>query len=83
MHPMTIDGPIESFAPFHNVNCPKGFLYFNRQVSLVPRVRTRKVPLVGTPALLRSLELTQNLVEQGAPNLATFRLVGFNFIMAG
>nr|XP_016853430.1 PREDICTED: cleavage and polyadenylation specificity factor subunit 1 [Anolis carolinensis] len=32
LHPMTIDGPIESFAPFHNVNCPKGFLYFNRQV---------------------------------------------------
>ncbi|OCT75154.1 hypothetical protein XELAEV_18034144mg [Xenopus laevis] len=32
LHPMTIDGFIESFAPFHNVNCPKGFLYFNRQV---------------------------------------------------
>ncbi|ETE60725.1 Cleavage and polyadenylation specificity factor subunit 1 [Ophiophagus hannah] len=35
LHPMTIDGPIESFAPFHNVNCPKGFLYFNRQVYAV------------------------------------------------
>lgn len=34
LHPMTLDGPIESFAPFHNVNCPKGFLYFNRQVRL-------------------------------------------------
>lgn len=36
---MGIDGPIDSFAPFHNVNCPRGFLYFNRQVrrlSLVP-----------------------------------------------
>ncbi|XP_063777126.1 cleavage and polyadenylation specificity factor subunit 1 isoform X2 [Pseudophryne corroboree] len=32
LHPMTIDGCIESFAPFHNVNCPRGFLYFNRQV---------------------------------------------------
>ena len=32
LHPMAIDGPIDSFAPFHNVNCPKGFLYFNRQV---------------------------------------------------
>lgn len=29
---MGIDGPIDSFAPFHNVNCPRGFLYFNRQV---------------------------------------------------
>lgn len=32
LHPMGIDGPIDSFAPFHNVNCPRGFLYFNRQV---------------------------------------------------
>ncbi|KAM6350471.1 LOW QUALITY PROTEIN: cleavage and polyadenylation specificity factor subunit 1, partial [Podargus strigoides] len=31
LHPMTIDGPVDSFAPFHNVNC-QGFLYFNRQV---------------------------------------------------
>ncbi|KAK1331791.1 hypothetical protein QTO34_007467 [Cnephaeus nilssonii] len=31
LHPMGIDGPIDSFAPFHNVNCPRGFLYFNRQ----------------------------------------------------
>lgn len=30
---MGIDGPIDSFAPFHNVNCPRGFLYFNRQVT--------------------------------------------------
>lgn len=33
LHPMGIDGPIDSFAPFHNVNCPRGFLYFNRQVA--------------------------------------------------
>lgn len=33
LHPMTIDGPIESFSPFHNINCPKGFLYFNKQVT--------------------------------------------------
>lgn len=32
LHPMGIDGPIDSFAPFYNVNCPRGFLYFNRQV---------------------------------------------------
>uniref|UniRef100_A0A667X8K1 Cleavage and polyadenylation specificity factor subunit 1 n=1 Tax=Myripristis murdjan TaxID=586833 RepID=A0A667X8K1_9TELE len=31
LHPMTIDGSIESFSPFHNINCPKGFLYFNKQ----------------------------------------------------
>uniref|UniRef100_A0A671SRV0 Cleavage and polyadenylation specificity factor subunit 1 n=1 Tax=Sinocyclocheilus anshuiensis TaxID=1608454 RepID=A0A671SRV0_9TELE len=31
LHPMTIDGAIESFSPFHNINCPKGFLYFNKQ----------------------------------------------------
>uniref|UniRef100_A0A8B9S4P0 Cleavage and polyadenylation specificity factor subunit 1 n=1 Tax=Apteryx owenii TaxID=8824 RepID=A0A8B9S4P0_APTOW len=35
LHPMTIDGTVESFAPFHNINCPKGFLYFNRQVYAV------------------------------------------------
>uniref|UniRef100_A0A4W4H779 Cleavage and polyadenylation specificity factor subunit 1 n=1 Tax=Electrophorus electricus TaxID=8005 RepID=A0A4W4H779_ELEEL len=34
LHPMTIDGPIESFSPFHNINCPKGFLYFNKQVQV-------------------------------------------------
>uniref|UniRef100_A0A8C5DIP8 Cleavage and polyadenylation specificity factor subunit 1 n=1 Tax=Gouania willdenowi TaxID=441366 RepID=A0A8C5DIP8_GOUWI len=31
LHPMSIDGSIDSFSPFHNVNCPKGFLYFNKQ----------------------------------------------------
>uniref|UniRef100_A0A673AI61 Cleavage and polyadenylation specificity factor subunit 1 n=1 Tax=Sphaeramia orbicularis TaxID=375764 RepID=A0A673AI61_9TELE len=35
LHPMTIDGPIESFSAFHNVNCPKGFLYFNKQVHVL------------------------------------------------
>ena len=33
IHPMSIDGPITCFAPFHNINCPKGFLYFNKVVS--------------------------------------------------
>lgn len=32
-HPMSIDGSVKCFAEFHNVNCPKGFLYFNRTVS--------------------------------------------------
>nr|XP_033788937.1 cleavage and polyadenylation specificity factor subunit 1 [Geotrypetes seraphini] len=56
LHPMTIDGPIESFAPFHNINCPKGFLYFNRQgelrISVLPAYLSydapwpvRKIPL--------------------------------------
>lgn len=38
LHPMGIDGPIDSFAPFHNVNCPRGFLYFNRQVDAWPKL---------------------------------------------
>uniref|UniRef100_A0A8C3UGI6 Cleavage and polyadenylation specificity factor subunit 1 n=1 Tax=Catharus ustulatus TaxID=91951 RepID=A0A8C3UGI6_CATUS len=56
LHPMAIDGPVESFAPFHNVNCPKGFLYFNRQgelrISVLPAYLSydapwpvRKIPL--------------------------------------
>ncbi|XP_069771192.1 cleavage and polyadenylation specificity factor subunit 1 isoform X2 [Narcine bancroftii] len=56
LHPMTVDGPIESFAPFHNVNCPKGFLYFNKQgdlrISVLPTYLSydapwpvRKIPL--------------------------------------
>lgn len=32
-HPMTIDGDILTFAPFNNINCPQGFLYFNSKVS--------------------------------------------------
>jgi hypothetical protein len=31
-HPMGIDASIPCFAPFHNVNCQKGFIYFNRKV---------------------------------------------------
>ncbi|XP_018430492.1 PREDICTED: cleavage and polyadenylation specificity factor subunit 1, partial [Nanorana parkeri] len=56
LHPMTIDGSIESFAPFHNINCPRGFLYFNRQgelrISVLPAYLSydapwpvRKIPL--------------------------------------
>lgn len=32
-HSMVIDGEVTSFAPFNNVNCPEGFLYFNRKVT--------------------------------------------------
>ena len=33
-HPMSIDGSITTFSPFHIVNCPQGFLYFNRKSEL-------------------------------------------------
>lgn len=31
-HPMLIDGDILSFVMFNNVNCPQGFLYYNKKV---------------------------------------------------
>jgi cleavage and polyadenylation specificity factor subunit 1 len=31
-HPMAIDGSVPCFAAFNNVNCPQGFIYFNRKV---------------------------------------------------
>ncbi|XP_015609072.1 cleavage and polyadenylation specificity factor subunit 1 [Cephus cinctus] len=59
-HPMGIDGAITSFAPFNNVNCPQGFLYFNRKeelrICVLPTHLSydapwpvRKVPLRCTP----------------------------------
>ncbi|XP_071785220.1 cleavage and polyadenylation specificity factor subunit 1-like isoform X1 [Asterias amurensis] len=59
-HPMPIDGSVSCFAAFHNVNCPHGFLYFNRQgdlrISVLPTHLSydapwpvRKVPLRCTP----------------------------------
>lgn len=33
-HPLHIDGPITCFAPFHNINCSQGFLYFNSEHKL-------------------------------------------------
>uniref|UniRef100_G1RI66 Cleavage and polyadenylation specific factor 1 n=1 Tax=Nomascus leucogenys TaxID=61853 RepID=G1RI66_NOMLE len=48
LHPMAIDGPVDSFAPFHNVNCPRGFLYFNRQgelrISVLPAYLSYDAP---------------------------------------
>ncbi|XP_022837333.1 cleavage and polyadenylation specificity factor subunit 1 [Spodoptera litura] len=52
--------PVASFAPFHNTNCPQGFLYFNAKSSLrISALPThlsydaawpvRKVPLRATP----------------------------------
>ena len=59
-HPMLIDGSVSTFSPFHNVNCPQGFLYFNRKCELRICVLpghlsydapwpVRKVPLRCTP----------------------------------
>ncbi|XP_063236950.1 cleavage and polyadenylation specificity factor subunit 1 [Bacillus rossius redtenbacheri] len=59
-HPMGIDGPVTCFAPFHNVNCPQGFLYFNKKgelrICVLPTHLSydapwpvRKVPLRCTP----------------------------------
>ncbi|CAG2109128.1 unnamed protein product [Medioppia subpectinata] len=60
IHEMSIDGAVTCFAPFHNMNCPKGFLYFNnkeelRICSLATHLNydanwpVRKVPLRCTP----------------------------------
>ncbi|XP_059156082.1 cleavage and polyadenylation specificity factor subunit 1-like isoform X2 [Physella acuta] len=60
IHPMGIDGWVTCFTSFHNVNCPKGFLYFNRKsdmcICVLPTHVTydapwpiRKVPLRCTP----------------------------------
>ncbi|XP_050511546.1 cleavage and polyadenylation specificity factor subunit 1 isoform X1 [Diabrotica virgifera virgifera] len=59
-HPMVIDGEIFSFAQFNNINCPQGFLYFNKKselrIGVLPTHLTydapwpvRKVPLRCTP----------------------------------
>ncbi|XP_069698510.1 cleavage and polyadenylation specificity factor subunit 1 [Periplaneta americana] len=59
-HPMGIDGAVTCFAPFHNINCPQGFLYFNKKAELRICVLpthlsydapwpVRKVPLRCTP----------------------------------
>ena len=31
-HPMHIDGSVPCFTAFNNVNCPQGFIYFNKKV---------------------------------------------------
>ncbi|KAI6653121.1 hypothetical protein LOD99_3957 [Oopsacas minuta] len=56
IHPMSIDGPVESFACFHNENCKFGCIYYNREgilrIALLPTFLNlespwplRKVPL--------------------------------------
>lgn len=51
---MSIDGPIESFSPFHNINCPKGFLYFNKQVAETEESKMRVMCSAGPPPLKRA-----------------------------
>ena len=59
-HPMSIDSSIPCFSAFHNVNCPQGFIYFNRRgelrICVLPTHLSydapwpvRKVPLRCTP----------------------------------
>ena len=59
-HPMSIDSSIPCFSAFHNVNCPQGFIYFNRKgelrICVLPNHMkydapwpVRKVPLRCTP----------------------------------
>jgi cleavage and polyadenylation specificity factor subunit 1 len=31
VHPMLVDGPLESFTPLHNINIPYGFAYINQK----------------------------------------------------
>jgi hypothetical protein len=33
-HPMTVDGSVDSFTTFNNVNCDHGFIYYNAKVSI-------------------------------------------------
>nr|XP_039261759.1 cleavage and polyadenylation specificity factor subunit 1-like [Styela clava] len=59
-HPMIVDGRVTCFVPFHNINCPRGFLYFNGQgelrICVLPTHMlydhpwpVRKVPVRCTP----------------------------------
>lgn len=59
-HPMPIDGEILCFVTFNNVNCPQGFLYYNKKselrICILPTHLSydapwpvRKVPLRCTP----------------------------------
>ncbi|KAI8928665.1 CPSF A subunit region-domain-containing protein [Entophlyctis helioformis] len=34
VHPMSVDGPVQCFAPLHNINVPHGFVFINAKGSL-------------------------------------------------
>ncbi|GIY05432.1 cleavage and polyadenylation specificity factor subunit 1 [Caerostris extrusa] len=89
IHPMTIDGAITCFAPFHNINCPKGFLYFNRQGELRICVLpihvnydapwpVRKVPLRCTPHFINYHPETKTYSVVTSNLEPCSRLVRFN-----
>jgi len=90
VHPMSIDGPVTCFTPFHNINCPKGFLYFNQQgelrICVLPTHLSydaawpvRKVPLRCTPHFIayHTESRTYGLTtSMGEPCTKVVRVVG-------
>ncbi|KFM60381.1 Cleavage and polyadenylation specificity factor subunit 1, partial [Stegodyphus mimosarum] len=89
VHPMTIDGAVTCFAPFHNVNCPKGFLYFNKQgelrICVLPTHLNydapwpvRKVPLRCTPHFINYHPETKTYCIITSNMETCTRLVRFN-----
>ncbi|XP_037085613.1 cleavage and polyadenylation specificity factor subunit 1-like [Pollicipes pollicipes] len=89
-HPMTIDGRLKSFASFNNVNCPQGFLYFNKEGEmricvLPPHLLydapwpIRKVPLRCTPHIIcYHLETKTHLVctSNAQPSMKVYKFTG-------
>ncbi|GFS30200.1 cleavage and polyadenylation specificity factor subunit 1 [Nephila pilipes] len=89
IHPMTIDGAVTCFAPFHNINCPKGFLYFNKQgelrICVLPTHLNydapwpvRKVPLRCTPHFINYHPETKTYCIVTSSLEPCTRLVRFN-----
>lgn len=89
VHQMGIDGSITCFAPFHNVNCPKGFLYFNKQgelrICVLPTHLSydsawpvRKVPLRSTPHFVNYHPETKTYCIVTSTMEQCTRLVRFN-----
>lgn len=69
---MSIDGPIESFSPFHNINCPKGFLYFNKQVGGAG-MGTNRTSASGVVVVMLCLFCTGRAEDQRSAHLPVLR----------